>query len=54
MGDGVPVSLAERGIWLSFGVSNVVAAAIAVLWFTRGTWRDADPRVDADATVADD
>jgi putative MATE family efflux protein len=31
-----------RGIWLSFAVSNVVAAAIGVAWFLRGTWRDAD------------
>jgi len=52
--DALAVSLAEQGIWLSFGVSNVVAAAIAVAWFTRGTWRDADPRVEADAAVADD
>jgi len=47
-------SLAEQGIWLSFGVSNVLAAIIAFAWFTRGTWRDADPRVDPDAAVADD
>jgi putative MATE family efflux protein len=47
-------SLAERGIWLAFSVSNVVAAAIAVVWFTRGTWRDANPRTDPDSLVADD
>jgi len=30
------------GIWLAFPISNVVAAALAFLWFRRGTWRDAD------------
>jgi len=52
--DAFAFSLAEQGIWLAFGVSNVVAAALAFAWFTRGTWRDADPRADPDAAVADD
>jgi len=52
--DGFAFSLAEQGIWLSFAVSNVVAAALAVAWFTRGTWRDADPRGRPEAAVADD
>jgi len=47
-------SMAEQGIWLAFGISNVLAAAIAVAWFHRGTWRDADPRTGADTAVADD
>ncbi|WP_328765958.1 MATE family efflux transporter [Haloarcula nitratireducens] len=47
-------SLAEQGIWLSFGVSNVIAAGIALAWFLRGTWREADPRTDAEPAVADD
>jgi len=34
--------LGERGIWLSFAVSNVVGALLAYAWYTRGTWRDAD------------
>ncbi|MBX0322694.1 MATE family efflux transporter [Halomicroarcula sp. F13] len=46
-------SLAERGIWLAFGVSNVLAAGIAVAWFLRGTWREADPRTEG-AAIADD
>jgi len=52
--DGFAFSLAEQGIWLSFAVSNAVAAALAVAWFTRGTWRDADPRGGPEAAVADD
>jgi putative MATE family efflux protein len=47
-------SLAEQGIWLAFGVSNVLAAGIAAAWFLRGTWRTADPRGEADPAVADD
>ncbi|MDS0220292.1 MATE family efflux transporter [Haloarcula sp. S1AR25-5A] len=47
-------SLAEQGIWLAFGVSNVLAAGLAVGWFLRGTWRDADPRTGSDPAVADD
>jgi putative MATE family efflux protein len=30
------------GIWWSFVVSNVVGAAVAVVWYKQGTWRDAD------------
>ncbi|RXK50131.1 MATE family efflux transporter [Halorientalis pallida] len=30
------------GIWAAFSISNVLAAAIAYLWFKRGTWREAD------------
>ncbi|MHB9287599.1 MATE family efflux transporter [Halobacteriales archaeon Cl-PHB] len=30
------------GIWIAFPISNVLAAGIAVAWFRRGTWRDAD------------
>ena len=52
--DAFAFSLAEQGIWLAFGVSNVIAAAIAFAWFTRGSWRDADPRGEPDAAVADD
>jgi putative MATE family efflux protein len=49
--------LNPAGIWLAFPVSNLVAALIAFLWFSRGTWRDADltdrgyatPEVDGQA-----
>ncbi|MFC6721388.1 MATE family efflux transporter [Halobacteriaceae bacterium SHR40] len=34
--------LGERGIWLSFAISNVVGALVAYAWYNRGTWRDAD------------
>ncbi len=30
------------GIWWSFVVSNVVGAAVALVWYKQGTWRDAD------------
>jgi Na+-driven multidrug efflux pump len=53
-----------RGIWLAFFVSNVVGAAIAWLWFRRGTWREGDVRGrpttggldadDVDSTTGDD
>jgi putative MATE family efflux protein len=48
------LSLSEQGIWLAFGISNVLAAGIATAWFLRGTWRDADVRGEADPAVADD
>jgi len=47
-------SLGYEGIWLAFGVSNVAGALIAVAWFSRGSWRDAEltdpgvPTVDGD------
>ena len=55
----VPQLLAPTGppgIWWGFVVSNVAGALIAVAWYKRGTWRDADvrgtpgpgPGVDAD------
>jgi putative MATE family efflux protein len=30
----------STGIWMAFTVSNVAGAAIAYLWYRRGTWRD--------------
>ena len=54
VGDLFAFSLAEQGIWLAFSVSNVLAATIAVAWFLRGTWREADPRTDPETAVADD
>ena len=46
-----------RGVWVAFAVSNVVGAAVAFLWFRRGTWRDGDVRGTAGAgevTTGDD
>jgi putative MATE family efflux protein len=34
--------LGERGIWLSFAVSNIVGAFIAYVWYRRGTWRESN------------
>jgi putative MATE family efflux protein len=34
------------GIWWGFVVSNVVGAVIAVVWYKRGSWRDADVTED--------
>jgi putative MATE family efflux protein len=45
--------LGERGIWLSFAISNVVGAIIAYAWYRRGTWRESDlteSKVDLDET----
>nr|WP_276282196.1 MATE family efflux transporter [Halorussus sp. DT72] len=47
-------SFGPEGIWMAFLVSNVVGAVVAVLWFKRGTWRDADVRGEPKATSADD
>ena len=30
---------AERGIWLSFPIANVIAAIITIIWYKRGTWK---------------
>jgi putative MATE family efflux protein len=56
--------LGASGIWLAFGVSNVLGATIAWLWFRRDTWREGDVRgasgpgpadaSDADAALTDD
>ncbi|HNS31945.1 MAG TPA: MATE family efflux transporter [bacterium] len=32
-------SLAERGIWISFPATSIIAAFIAFVWFSRGTWK---------------
>ena len=32
-------SIGSEGIWYAFTISNFVGAAIAFLWFRRGTWR---------------
>ncbi len=39
-----------RGFFAAFVVSNVIGAAIALVWFRRGTWRGAD--LTDDPTVA--
>ncbi|MFB6303876.1 MAG: MATE family efflux transporter [Haloferacaceae archaeon] len=45
-------AMGPDGIWMAFAVSNVVAAALAVLWFRRGTWRDADLTEERRPTAA--
>jgi len=52
--DLLAYSMAERGVWLGFIVSNVAAAAIAYAWFSRGTWRDADLTEEPTPTPAAD
>ncbi|PSP84281.1 MATE family efflux transporter [Halobacteriales archaeon QS_1_68_17] len=34
--------MGSSGIWLSFTVSNILGGIAALLYFRRGTWRDAD------------
>ncbi len=41
-----------RGFFAAFVVSNVVGAAIALVWFRRGTWRDADLTEDPTVPAA--
>ena len=33
-------TLGAEGIWWAFPISNVAAAAIALIWFWRGTWKE--------------
>ena len=33
------LSLGPRGIWVGMALGNIVGAAAAALWFTRGTWK---------------
>ncbi|MEY7851441.1 MATE family efflux transporter [Natrarchaeobius sp. A-rgal3] len=35
-------AIGPTGIWLSFAVSHLVGAVVAVAWFQRGTWRGGD------------
>jgi putative MATE family efflux protein len=32
-------SLAELGLWIAFPVSNLVGAAVSVIWFLKGSWK---------------
>ena len=32
-------SLAEVGIWIAYPIANVAGAAIAIFWYSRGTWK---------------
>ncbi|WEL16842.1 Na -driven multidrug efflux pump [Halorhabdus sp. SVX81] len=47
-------ALGAPGIWVSFAVSNVVGAAVAYLWYRRGTWREGDlteTKISTDGTA---
>ena len=33
------VNIGTRGVWAAFFISNVLGAAIAYIWYQRGTWR---------------
>jgi len=43
-----------RGFFAAFVVSNVVGAAIALVWFRRGTWRGADLTEDPTVPAVED
>jgi len=47
----IPGGLEQDGVFWSFPVSNVLAGAIAVAWFLRGSW--IRRVVDADASLAE-
>ncbi len=47
-------SLGTIGIWVAFVVSNVAGAAMAYVWYQRGSWRDADATRGPGATLSDD
>ncbi|WP_152041889.1 MATE family efflux transporter [Salinigranum salinum] len=46
-------SFGPVGIWYGFVVSNVFGAALALAWYKRGTWRDAD-LTDEQVAVGDE
>jgi putative MATE family efflux protein len=50
------LAMGPDGIWLSFAVSNVAGAAVALAWFRRGSWRGSDLTgpPEAAAPVADE
>ena len=51
----VVTAMGPTGIWWGFVVSNVVGALLALAWFKRGRWRDAELRgSDSAPTDADD
>jgi len=33
-------SLAEIGIWIAFPVANIVGGVMAIIWFSRGIWKN--------------
>ncbi|MDR5673862.1 MATE family efflux transporter [Halalkaliarchaeum sp. AArc-GB] len=45
--------IGETGIWIAFAISNVGGAAVAYLWYQRGTWREGD-LTDQDHDVGSD
>jgi Na+-driven multidrug efflux pump len=47
-------NLGPDGLWLSFALSNVFGAALAYLWYQRGTWRSVDVDRTRGATPSDD
>ncbi|MCA8830720.1 MATE family efflux transporter [Hymenobacter pini] len=50
-------TLGFRGLWWSFVASNILAATLALLWFVRSSWQQADvlqPEVDARTGAAQD
>ncbi len=40
------IKIGTKGVWIAFLISNVAGAAIAYLWFQRGTWRQQINRKD--------
>ncbi|ERJ06425.1 MATE efflux family protein [Halorhabdus tiamatea SARL4B] len=36
-----PGFLNELGIWIGFAAGDIIGGIVAVLWFTRGTWKEA-------------
>jgi putative MATE family efflux protein len=42
-----------QGLFAAFIVSNITGAVVALLWFRRGTWRDADLTDDPTTPVAE-
>jgi Na+-driven multidrug efflux pump len=49
----VRMDYGPEGIWTAFVLSNVVGAAIALVWFRRGTWRTGSVTRGTAATAGD-
>jgi putative MATE family efflux protein len=44
-------TLAARGLWWSFPVTNIAVAVVAIAWFARGSWKETRLTEEAETTA---